>query len=104
MLDKTILVFYVDVGDMSIEESHNYIDVIKQNTQLSPEDQNQIMRYIIPTREGGTRVECINPSYICRCNNTLLEDKIEMINDKLDRVDNIIFPITRKIITEKHNG
>ena len=100
MLNKTILVFYVDVGSMSHDEANNYIEIIKGTTMLSPEDQTQVIRYIIPTRDGGTRVECLNPQSCC-CKNDKLYDKIEEVNNRLDRVDGIMFPVTRKVIIEK---
>lgn len=101
MLNKTILVFYVDVGSLPHDEAHNYIQIIKGATQLKPEDEEQVIKYIIPVSDGGTRVECLNPQSSCASNNDKINEKIEMINDRLDRVDGIMFPITRKVLFEK---
>lgn len=101
MLNKTILVFYVDVGELPHDEAHNYIQIIKGATELSPEDETQVIKYIIPTNGGGTRVECLNPQSSYGCMNSKMEEKLEMVNDRLDRVDGVMFPITRKVLIEK---
>ena len=103
MLNKTILIFYVDVGSMPHDEANNYIQIVKGATELSPEDEAQVIKYIIPTQDGGTRVECLNPQSHCGCANSKIEDKLERVNDRLDRVDGIMFPVTRKVLVEKTN-
>lgn len=101
MLDKLILVFYVDVGNLPHDEAHRYIETIDNATTLSKEDQAQMIRYIIPIREGGSRVECLNPPSSCCCKNKTTDERINAVNDRLDRMDGIMFPITRKVILEK---
>jgi hypothetical protein len=85
---------------MPHDEAHNYIEIVKGTTLLSPEDQAEVVSYIIPVNNGGTRVECLNPQSCC-CKNDKLEEKLEIVHDRLDRVDGIMFPVTRKVITEK---
>ena len=101
MLDKLILVFYVDISDMPDEEGVGYFEAIKRSAELKPEDQDHILSYFIPVLGGGTRIECLNPPLSCGCKNKTFEEKLEVVNDRLDRVDGIMFPITRKVITEK---
>ena len=101
MLDKTILVFYVDVEHMPHDEASGYLDAIREHTRLSEEDEAQIIKYVIPVREGGTRVECLNPSSAYCNDNKELVEKLAMVNDRLDRVDGIMFPVTRSVIVEK---
>lgn len=85
-MDKLILVLYVDVGnldDSKINEHVRYVagslfteEVIKKTEATT---------FVIPVREGGTRVECINPKYVVDLD--LYEShhqKLESINKNLD--------------------
>jgi len=101
MLDKLILVFYVDISNMSDEEGRGYFEMIKESAELKPEDQAHVISYFIPVLEGGTRIECLNPPSNCGCKNKTFEEKLEKVSDRLDRMDGIMFPLTRKVLIEK---
>lgn len=57
-MDKLILIHYIDVRQLPIEEIGPFIQEISD--KMSPIEDGLIY-YFIPTRETETRVECINP-------------------------------------------
>ena len=59
--EKTILIHYIDVRQLPIEEIGPFIQEISD--KMSPIEDGLIY-YFIPTRETETRVECINPKLI----------------------------------------
>ena len=103
MLDKTIVVFYLDVAEMSSEDVAGYVEKVSQKTAPNSEDNEKMIRNFIPVREGGSRVECINnPVYVSE--KQIYDDmvkKIEEIDDKLDKITSKMYPLTRKILLEK---
>jgi hypothetical protein len=107
MLDKTIIVFYINVGNSSHQEVEEIIENVRNKTKISEEDSKSCIQYIIPVRDQETKIECINaPIYVS--SEEIKEDitgKIELVNRKLDRITSYINARseTRKIITEKQN-
>ena len=57
-MDKLILIHYIDVRQLPIEEIGPFIQEIAD--KMSPAEDG-LVYYFIPTRETETRVECINP-------------------------------------------
>lgn len=105
MLNKTILVFYINVGNASHEDVQKITESVRNLISLKKEDKEETIQYIIPVRDQETKVECINnPIYIL--SNMQMEEyqlKIEKINKKLDRITASINAENeiRKVIVEK---
>lgn len=53
-----ILVIYINVGKMDMNQAERYIDTCKKNIQDRTDD---FTIFYVPTRSGETKVECINP-------------------------------------------
>ena len=106
MLNKTILVFYVNVGNVDNEDVSQYIENFKRIIESKEEDKDDVIHYIIPVRDQETRIECINaPMFIT--SETVSEDiikKIEATNRNLERITAHINAVaeTRKVIIEKN--
>jgi hypothetical protein len=63
MLDKTILVFYIEVGNIDPSDIDAYIEKMKLRTKT--EYDSEIIKYYIPTRgEKNSRIECVNKQII----------------------------------------
>jgi len=99
--NKIILVFYIEVGNLDPRDVTSFIEKSKSSMGMSNEDKKQMLQYFIPVREGGTRVECLNPPSACCCKNSGFDNKVEEVNNKLDRMLELMFPITREVIIEK---
>jgi hypothetical protein len=85
-MDKLILVLYVDIGDL--EEKHINQHVKYVGSALFTEEvilKTGAITFVIPTRTGGTRIECINPKYVADVDlyNSFL-DKIGDLNDNIN--------------------
>jgi hypothetical protein len=106
MLNKTILVFYINVGHLSQEEVSNTIERVREMVKPSEKDNDDVVSYIIPVRDQETRVECINaPVFVA--SEIMKENvikKIEDVDRKLDRITAHINASAemRKVIIEKH--
>lgn len=59
-MEKIILVFYLKIGNMSEENAVSIIEKFR----LELEREENIIYYIIPIRDGETKVECINPKLV----------------------------------------
>ncbi len=105
MLDKTILVFYINVGNVENYEMTEYMANVKRMIELKEDDKDKVIQYVIPVCDQETRVECINaPMFIT--SETISEDimkKIEATNRNLERITSHINAVaeTRKVIVEK---
>lgn len=64
-MNKTILVFYVNVGSLTPREIDLHISSFIADTNINDEN---ILSYFIPIRTGETRIECINPVYVSKKN------------------------------------
>lgn len=106
MLNKTILVFYVNVGGLEYSDVNEYLSKFKKAIELQEEDLNNVIQYIIPVYDQETRVECINvPTLITT--EMMKEEivaKIEATNTKLERITSYFNAHSeiRKVITEKY--
>ncbi len=105
MLNKTILVFYINVGNSSSEEAKKIVESVRDSVTLKDGEKEHAIQYIIPVRDQETKVECINaPVYIS--SKEKLEEfefRIEKINKKLDRITAHINAENeiRNVLTEK---
>lgn len=61
-MNKIILVHYIWVGNAAIEQVEDKFNKLKNNFQHIEED--NIISYWIPIKEGDSRVECINPKLV----------------------------------------
>lgn len=61
-MNKIILVHYVWLGNAAMDQVENKFNRLKNNFQHLEED--NIISYWIPIKEGDSRVECINPKLV----------------------------------------
>jgi len=105
MLDKTILVFYMNVGNMSQEDVGNYIRRVKKEAQLKDGDEDQVLSIFVPVRDMPTKVECLNVPTILTTEKQQKHflDRIKFIDKKLDRISSYFNAEaeSRNVITEK---
>jgi hypothetical protein len=83
--EKIILIHYINVGNID----GNNVSEMMENVvnKFSPKEEDNIISYWIPVREGETRVECINPKLVSE------EDFTEakrVLNRNQEIVNNII--------------
>ena len=106
MLDKTILVFYINVGQLSYSDVEEAISKVKELAKPKKEDEDKVIQYIIPVRDQETRVECINaPVYVSsERHKEEIMSKIKALDNKLDRITSHINANfeKRNVITEKY--
>lgn len=64
-MHKLILILYVDVGNMPDEHVDPYVKHVgKQMFTEEVITKLEATTFVIPTRSGGTRIECINPKFV----------------------------------------
>jgi hypothetical protein len=79
-MDKLILVFYIDVGNLASEDIPDYMKNISKNMV----DEN-IINYIIPVRTE-TRVECLNPKLVSLEDYTKAKKILEYNQDIVNKI------------------
>ena len=89
--DKLILVFYVGVAGMDMEDIPEYMN--KVSNKLTPNNIDGEVIYIPTLSTYDTRVECINPAYITdkeliKKNTTLLSELNVELNNQLNILKN----------------
>ena len=60
--EKIILIHYINVGNIDVNNVSEMMEDVINKFSLKEED--NIISYWIPVREGETRVECINPKLV----------------------------------------
>ena len=60
--EKIILIHYINVGNIDGNDVSEMMENIVN--KFSPKEEDNIISYWIPVREGETRVECINPKLV----------------------------------------
>lgn len=82
--DKLILVYYVQVGSMSIESAKRYL--LELQKTFSPKDNDYYCIFIVPIKNGDTKIECLNPRIIKEDDELANEvlSKLEEAKNKLD--------------------
>ena len=61
-MEKIILVHYINVGNMDYSDINKFMEEI--TVKFSPKEEDNIISYWIPIKNGETRVECINPKLV----------------------------------------
>jgi hypothetical protein len=89
-MEKIILVHYINVGNIDGNDVSKIMeDVVKK---FSPKEEDNIISYWIPVREGEARVECINPKLVSQEDFTeakrVLDRNQEIVNDIIKWKDN----------------
>ena len=82
-MEKIILVHYINVGNIDGNDVSKIMEDIVN--KFSPKEEDNIISYLIPVREGETRVECINPKLVSEEDFTqaklVLDRNQEIVND-----------------------
>jgi hypothetical protein len=89
-MEKIILVHYINIGNIDGNDVSKIMeDVVNK---FSPKEEDNIISYWIPVREGETRVECINPKLVSQEDFTeakqVLDRNQKIVNDIIKRKDN----------------
>jgi len=89
-MEKIILVHYINIGNIDGKDVSKIMeDVVNK---LSPKEEDNIISYWIPVREGESRVECINPKLVSQEDFTeakrVLDRNQEIVNDIIKWEDN----------------
>jgi len=89
MEDKNplILVFYIEIGNLDASDVNAFMEQTRQTLKLD-KDTLDCVQFFIPTRNGISRVECINPKV------TAPEVSIR-INDILGRLDGAVAELVK---------
>jgi hypothetical protein len=81
--EKIILIHYINVGNIDGNDVSEMMENIVN--KFSPKEEDNIISYWIPVREGDTRVECINPKLVSEEDFTeakrVLDRNQEIVND-----------------------
>jgi hypothetical protein len=89
-MEKIILVHYINVGNIDGNDVSKIMEDVVKN--FSPKEEDNIISYWIPVREGDTRVECINPKLVSQEDFTeakrVLDRNQEIVNDIIKWKDN----------------
>jgi hypothetical protein len=60
--EKIILIHYINLGNIDSNDVSEMMENVVN--KFSPKEEDNIISYWIPVREGETRVECINPKLV----------------------------------------
>jgi hypothetical protein len=89
-MEKIILIHYINVGNMDGEDVSKYMEEIVK--RCSPKEEDNIISYWIPVREGESRVECINPKLVSQEDFTeakrVLDRNQKIVNDIIKSKNN----------------
>lgn len=106
MLNKTIIVFYVNVGNLEQADVAAYVRNVQNIIKPLEEDKNDVINYVIPVRGQDTRVECINAPILITSEEQKYEAllKMEKLDNKLDRLTSYLNAAceSREVFTEKN--
>lgn len=103
MFNKTILVFYINIGNLDCADVTAYIENAKTECTkgIRKKDKKEMFMYFIPIR-GESRIERLDPpTMYSRKNKRINDSKLVNINKKLDRMDAVLYVPTREILIEK---
>ena len=105
MLDKTIIVFYVNIGNLDNADVSAYIEKVNNAIKPSEEDKKHVIHYVIPVRNQDTKVECLNIPKILTTEKEKYKFRLKLdnIDNKLDRITSYINASAEKrnVIIEK---
>lgn len=75
--DTLILVFKVDISNMTTEEMRKTVDELSKNFSFGADD--NAIAYFLAVNGGGNSIDVINPKYI-----KVNDDEYEIIKTKLE--------------------
>ena len=81
MLDKNKLFIVIYVNITGLGDANKVLNSIAEITKFD----ESVMRIIIPTIEGETRVECINPVLLSEEQYEETRNRIESLTEKLEK-------------------
>lgn len=82
-MEKVILAYYVNVGQMPAEEAERHI---AQMIKKTPSE--DIIQYFIPIREGDSRIECVYPKHVVGEQvDKEMNDVLERLKKNLDKLE-----------------
>lgn len=81
-LDNPIFVYYVNIDGMSQQHAQEVITNIHENWKFS-----NIVTWIVPRREGETKIECVYDGRV-KERSEELKELIEELNEKIDSMSN----------------
>ena len=90
---KPILVFYIDVGNT---ESDKVQDFINNTIEKVKDDTQEVIKYFIPVRGEGTRVECIYPKFLV-VDNTMREE-MESLHAAINQLSHALVATDKNIL------
>lgn len=82
-LDNPIFVYYINVDGMSHQHANEVISNIRENWNFS-----NIVTWIVPRREGETKIECVYDGRV-KERSEELKELIEELNEKIDLMSNV---------------
>ena len=85
-MEKIILIHYINIGNIDDTDVQRLMEDVANKLQPKPED--NIISYLIPIREGETRVECVNPKLVS-------EEDFSQAKEVLDRNQKIVNDIIK---------
>lgn len=81
-MEKIILVFYISIEGMSLTKAEDFLSKIVEKSKTNQED--NIISYYIPIKNGETRIECLNPKLISEEDYTNIKNILDKTKQKLD--------------------
>lgn len=79
-----ILVSYIEIGNAADYEVMEIVEKVRKAI-VNPEEKN-IKHFIIPVRDQGSKIECINPVRVSDDEYKLIEEKLQNCEKELHKV------------------
>ena len=83
MIDKIILVFYINTNNLPTNDVSDYIDEIIKMLH-DEEEEKKVKKYFIPIDDGESRIECINPKVITPDEYKRVEKVLEEMETRME--------------------
>lgn len=83
--DKLIIVAYINMGLISDTDASEFL--AETARALKPNGDDSILFYVIPVREGETRLDCINPKLVSEEEYEKARQACEKITEKLAELE-----------------
>lgn len=83
-MNEILLIVYINIGNMNPNDIHKHIDRIAG--MLREGNPDGVHSYLIPIREGETRVECVNPKMVSESD---YADAKKALDDMIERVSKL---------------
>lgn len=81
--DKLILVFYINVDSI---DSYDVVDYLSEaRNGLTRNLDSSVISYFIPIKNENSKVDCINPSFICDDEYKAAKEKLDNALNKLEK-------------------